>query len=104
MNTPDPQQPTQPVSRRNFLTSTSTAVVGGGLLGTLALERAVHGQVSHDTIRVALVGCGGRGSGAASQALSTEGDVKLVAVADAFKDNLERGLNSVKKQHTKKVE
>jgi predicted dehydrogenase len=50
-----------------------------------------------DTIRVGLIGCGGRGTGAATQALSTKGKVKLVAMGDAFKDRLEGSLNELKK-------
>lgn len=45
---------------------------------------------SNDTIRIGLAGCGGRGRGAAEQALNTEGPTKLVAMADAFDDNLQR--------------
>jgi predicted dehydrogenase len=48
-----------------------------------------------ETIKVALIGCGGRGAGAAAQALSTAGPVKLWAVADAFADRIETGLNSL---------
>jgi myo-inositol 2-dehydrogenase/D-chiro-inositol 1-dehydrogenase len=98
--------PSQPVvSRRSFLRQSSTAVAGGAFLGALPIERLAHGAISPgDTIRVALVGCGGRGSGAANQALSTTGDTKLVAVADVFKDRLESGLNNLKSQHSDKVD
>src|SRR5688572_752866 len=92
------------LSRRNFLKSSSKAMAGSALLSTLAVERFAHGALSpSDTVRIALVGCGGRGSGAASQALSTSGPVKLVAVADAFKDQTEKGLNQLKK-HGDKVD
>jgi predicted dehydrogenase len=98
------QQPDAVVSRRTFLKSTSTAVAGGTLLGTLPVERFALGASPGDTIRIALVGCGGRGSGAANQALSTRGDIKLVAMADAFKDHLESSHKNLKKQHGDKVE
>ena len=42
-----------------------------------------------ETIKVALVGCGGRGTGAAMQALLTKQNVKLVAMADAFRDRID---------------
>ena len=42
-----------------------------------------------DTIKVAVIGCGGRGTGAAMQALLTKQNVKLVAMADAFRDRLD---------------
>ncbi|HXJ74133.1 MAG TPA: dehydrogenase, partial [Candidatus Dormibacteraeota bacterium] len=55
-------------TRRSFL-STSTALAGGALLSTMPVERFALGASPGDTIRVALVGCGGRGSGAADQSL-----------------------------------
>lgn len=104
MNKPNSQNSQSQVTRRSFLKSTSTAVAGGSLLGGLSLERSAWGAISPgDTIRVALIGCGGRGSGAASQALSTTGETKLVAMADAFKDRLEGSLNNIKGQHKDKV-
>lgn len=93
-----------PVSRRSFLQSTTTAVAGGALLGALSPERFALGASPGDTIRVALIGCGGRGSGAANQALSTHGDIKLIAAADVFKDQMEGSLNNLRKQHKEKVE
>lgn len=51
-----------------------------------------------ETLRVGLVGCGGRGTGAAAQALAADTNVKLVAVGDAFKDRLESSLETLKKQ------
>src|SRR4051812_10313693 len=85
-------------SRRNFLKNSTKAAAGTALLSTFAVERFAHGAISpSDTVRVALIGCGGRGSGAASQALSTNGKVKLVAMADAFKDRLEGSLGEIKK-------
>jgi len=94
-----------PVSRRSFLKRSSTAVAGGALLSALPIERFAYGAVSPgDTLRIALVGCGGRGSGAADQALSTSGDVKLVAMADAFENNLEAGLKQIARKHEGKVD
>src|SRR5687767_972807 len=89
-------------SRRHFLKNSSKAMAGAALLSTVAVERFAHGAISpSDTVRVALVGCGGRGSGAANQALSTSGPVKLVAVADAYKDQTERALGQLKKHGDK---
>src|SRR5688500_11386973 len=87
-------------SRRNFLKSSSKAAAGTALLSAFAAERFAHGALSpSDTVRVALVGCGGRGSGAANQALSTSGPVKLVAVADAFKERLDGSLKEISSRH-----
>lgn len=48
-----------------------------------------------DTIKVAVIGCGGRGTGAAMQALSTKQNVKLVAMADAFRDRLDNAYKAL---------
>ena len=95
MNDPRHPKVETAVTRRSFLKNTSTAVAGGALLGALPIERFALGASPGDTIRVALIGAGGRGRGAAAQALSTTGDVKLVAVADAFQNSLESGLKQV---------
>src|SRR5687767_8014471 len=91
-------------SRRHFLKNSSKAMAGTALLSGLAVERFAHGAISpSDTVRIALVGCGGRGTGAANHALSTQGPVKLVAVADAFKPQTDRALNQLK-GHKDKLE
>jgi predicted dehydrogenase len=74
-------------SRREFLKS-SSAVAGGALAGTLAISRAAHASVD-DTIKVGLIGCGGRGTEAAQQALHADKGSKLVAMGDAFDDRLQ---------------
>ena len=92
-------------SRRNFLKNSSKAAAGTALLSAFAAERFAHGALSpSDTVRVALEGCGGRGSGAANQALSTSGPVKLVAVADAFKERLDGSLKEISSRHKDKVD
>jgi predicted dehydrogenase len=74
-------------SRRDFL-KTSTVLTGGAMLSGLPLAQAANSLVD-DTIKVALIGCGGRGTGAAFQALQTKHNVKLVAMADAFRNRLD---------------
>ena len=93
-------------SRRTFVKQ--SAVVVGGTLAIPTVGKAIdairpanaHGD---DVIRVALVGCGGRGAGAANQALSTTGNVELVAMADAFSDRLEGTLQHLKNNHPETV-
>jgi predicted dehydrogenase len=80
-----------PLSRRRFLKTTSTAVVAGSVMAGLAIPRGVFGG-STDTLKIALVGCGGRGTGAANQALSTPGPTKLVAMADVRPEQLAKSL------------
>jgi myo-inositol 2-dehydrogenase / D-chiro-inositol 1-dehydrogenase len=92
----------KPITRRSFLQTTSLAA-GGAVLGGLSVERGAHAQGS-DTIKVALVGCGGRGSGAAQQALSTAGNVKLVAMADAFSDRLNSSYKELAAKNSAKME
>jgi predicted dehydrogenase len=75
-------------SRRNFLK-------GSAIAGTLATLPNVH-AVGNSLLRVGLIGCGERGTGAAAQALSADPDVKLVAMADAFEDRLEGSLATLK--------
>jgi predicted dehydrogenase len=82
-------------SRREFLKTSASAVAATGLLSALAPP--VHAANS-DTIKVALIGCGSRGAGAAVQALSTSGPVKLWAMADAFSDRLENCLRNVERE------
>ena len=89
-------------SRRTFLKQTSTAAVATALAG-VAVPRVHAAQDS--TIRLALVGCGGRGSGAVVDAFSASGGpVKLVAMADLFEDRLKRSLGSLSKQHPNLVD
>ncbi|MFV2067706.1 MAG: Gfo/Idh/MocA family protein [Pirellulales bacterium] len=72
-------------SRRQFLQRSSSAVTGAALASAIA-TRAYAGE--DHTIKVALVGCGGRGTGAAMNALSTQGPTKLWAMADVFENRL----------------
>jgi predicted dehydrogenase len=74
-------------SRREFVKT--TAVLAGGAMGMPLLSKANYFSGAEDTINVALVGCGGRGTGAAMQACLTRQNVKLVAMADAFRDRVD---------------
>jgi predicted dehydrogenase len=73
--------------RRNFVKQTS--MIAGGLMAAPLLSRANYFSGAAGTIKVALVGCGGRGKGAAIQAMLSKQNVKLVAMADAFRDRLD---------------
>ena len=86
-----------PTSRRDFLKRSATTVAGTALAFNLDVARNAH-AAGNDTIKIALVGCGGRGTGAAVNALSTKANVKLVAMADAFKDSLEGSLRSIHRE------
>ena len=89
-------------SRRVFLKSSGRVAAASALVGTAIPY--VH-AAENNTIQVALIGCGGRGTGAAAQALSVNrGPVKLVAMADAFKDRIERSYKNLKKSSGDKVD
>src|ERR1044072_9731257 len=80
-------------SRREFIKS--SALAGAAVPGSLAVPRP--GYCAEDnTIKIALVGCGGRGTGAAAQALATQGPTKLWAMADAFAHRLDSSFNSLR--------
>ncbi|MEM6690046.1 MAG: Gfo/Idh/MocA family oxidoreductase [Planctomycetota bacterium] len=78
-----------PNSRRQFLTTTGAAAATATLASTVA--RTAH-AAGDDTIRVVLIGAGGRGSGAIQNIFNTKGNTKLVAVADAFEDKARKSL------------
>lgn len=74
-------------SRRDFVKQTS--ILAGGFMAAPFMGGANFFSGSDDAIKVAVIGCGGRGTGAAMQALLSKQNVKIVAMADAFADRLE---------------
>lgn len=88
-------------SRRLFLKRSGGVLAGTALTGALA-TRSYAG--ANHTIRVALIGCGGRGTGAAVNALSTSGPTKLWAMADVFENRLESSFKSLSKKFGKQVD
>src|SRR6185436_11286031 len=92
----NPALSSQPTSRREFLKTAAQAASAISVLAGVALP-AVHAQGS-DQIKIALIGCGGRGGGAAKNALSVQkGGAKLVAMADVFENKLNNALRSLKR-------
>jgi myo-inositol 2-dehydrogenase/D-chiro-inositol 1-dehydrogenase len=82
-------------SRRDFLKSAAATVAGLGLAGAMATP--VH-AAGDDTLKIALIGCGNRGTGAIVQALNTQGSVQLWALADTFEDRVEACLSHVQRE------
>ena len=82
-------------SRRHFLKA-SSAALAGSTLAPLALG-GVHSAGS-DVLKVGLIGCGGRGTGAAANAMRADPQTQLYAMGDAFSDQLNNSLNNLKKQ------
>lgn len=83
-------------SRRIFVKQST--LLAGSLLTAPLLGRSNFFSGADETITVALVGCGGRGTGAAMQALQSKQKVKLVAMADAFRDNLDNCYKSISEE------
>jgi predicted dehydrogenase len=91
-----------PTSRRDFLKSSATIAAASALAG-VALNRS-HAAESN-TIRLALVGCGGRGTGAVADAFAAKaGPVKLHAMADLFEHRLKTSLDALQKDYSEKLD
>jgi predicted dehydrogenase len=82
---------------------TTGALAGAALAAPLALPRPGY-AAEQNTIKIALVGCGGRGTGAAADALSTKGPTKLVALADVFPQRVENSFKALNEKFAKQVD
>jgi myo-inositol 2-dehydrogenase/D-chiro-inositol 1-dehydrogenase len=92
-------------SRRDVLKMAGVALAGSTLPAIAILNpNRAFGGVNAETLKVGLIGCGGRGSGAANQALKADPNVVLHAVGDIFKDKMETSLAGLMKVHGPKVQ
>jgi len=98
MNTPAATS----TSRREFIKTSTTAAVGGMLAAHLSFPEKSFAANS-DTLKIGLIGCGGRGTGAANQALHADKNVVLTAMADVFEDQLKGSLQALKKENGERV-
>jgi predicted dehydrogenase len=87
-------------TRRSFLKNSSVAAIGS----TIAAPAILRGAPSTSTLKIGLIGAGGRGSGAAQQAMNADPNVKLWAVGEAFQDKADKAVNRFKKSHADKVD
>ncbi|HOW67483.1 MAG TPA: Gfo/Idh/MocA family oxidoreductase [Candidatus Paceibacterota bacterium] len=103
MNSSGTQNPLSRATRREFLKTSTKAVAGVALAAAVARPGYAAGS---DQINVALIGCGGRGTGAAEDALSTSklGPIKLVAMADVFESRLKSSYNQFSKAPASEVD
>ncbi|GAB5522786.1 MAG: Gfo/Idh/MocA family oxidoreductase [Roseivirga sp.] len=85
-------------TRREFLEASAKVAGTGMLLGALPISMSAYAGAAGE-IKVALVGCGGRGTGAAAQAIEADSDVRLVAMADVFADRLENSFKHLSKKY-----
>lgn len=84
------------LTRREFVRNTS--ILTGGMFAAPLIGNQYFFPAGNGEIKVAVIGCGGRGTGAAVQALSTKQNVKLVAMADAFRDRLDECYQTIMKE------
>lgn len=84
-------------SRRTFVKN--TALLSTSLLLPTMEIGAMANVFNEKKLKIALVGCGGRGSGAADQAIQADDNVELVAMADAFKDRLDNSYNGLSEKY-----
>lgn len=84
--------------RRDFI-KTSALLTGGAMLSPFTLPGAY--AAGDDVIKIAVIGCGGRGTGAVFQAFETGQNIQLVAMADAFKDRLDQSYERIFKNYGK---
>lgn len=88
--------------RRTFVKNSATALAGSALLAGLPIE--AFGLGPQKEIRIGLVGCGGRGTGAAHEALKTSTVVKLVALGEVFEDRLNNAYQNLKNTYGDQVQ
>ena len=96
----DTNKPTTLSSRRDFLSSTGKVAAASVLAGVSI--PAVHAAGS-DQIRLALIGCGGRGSGAVVNAMDADDGVALTAMADLYEDRLERSRAAIEGKYKERA-
>src|SRR6266849_3112349 len=92
MSQPEPNQ----TSRREFLKTSSTAVISGAVAAPFILSSSARGASPGETLRLGLIGCGGRGNGAAANAMTADSNTVLHAMADIQASRIEGGLSAIR--------
>ncbi len=92
MSQPEPNQ----TSRREFLKTSSTAVISGAVAAPFILSSSARGASPGETLRLGLIGCGGRGNGAAANAMTAHSNTVLHAMADIQASRIEGGLSAIR--------
>ncbi|MGV8878149.1 MAG: Gfo/Idh/MocA family protein [Sphingobacteriaceae bacterium] len=88
--------------RRSFLRKSGIIILGSTLASPYGMANSPFGT-RKSVIKVGLIGCGGRGTGAAVQALKADPDVVLIAMGDIFEDNLEKAYNALMETSSSQV-
>ena len=92
------------LSRRQFIKTAGIATIGATLPGTSVLGSKAMWSSNSNTLKVGLIGCGGRGTAAAGEALNADPNVIITAMADAFDDRLQESYNKLKEKYKDKVQ
>jgi predicted dehydrogenase len=90
-------------SRRQILRLSASTGIAGVMASRVTLPSIVSGRPNTETLRVGLIGCGGRGTGAALNALNADEHVELSAMADLFEDSLQSSLAQLQRRVPEKV-
>ena len=90
-------------TRREFVKKSSSAVLASGIGFGILSAKGSQRHLNSDTLKVGIIGCGGRGSGAALQAVNSEDNVVLTAMADAFRDRLDKSYESLMAEAPDKI-
>jgi myo-inositol 2-dehydrogenase / D-chiro-inositol 1-dehydrogenase len=92
-----------PRTRRDFLKSTSGAVLAGAWAAQAGFPAIAHGASDSRKLKIGVVGCGYRGTGAASQALTADSNSELFAMGDVFANKLASSLATLSKKHPDRI-
>lgn len=98
----DTTSPSAPASRRDFLRN-ATGAAAFALAAPAILVREQAFAANTDTLKIGLIGCGGRGTGAAGNALTADNNIVLAAVGDAFPEPIEGAIKNLKEQFGNRV-
>ena len=90
-------------SRRKFIQTTGATALGSTLAINVMGNTSAKYQFNADTLKVGLIGCGGRGTGAANQAMNAEENVALVAMCDVFEDRLKTAYDALMEENPEKM-
>ncbi|WP_236980394.1 Gfo/Idh/MocA family protein [Membranihabitans maritimus] len=88
-------------NRRTFIKNSSFAVAGSMMPFNIIKSGSLY--TNNDIVKVGLIGCGGRGTGAAVQALNADDNVHLTAMGDIFPDRMEKSLSALKEEHPERT-
>ena len=91
-------------SRRKFLKSSGATILGTTIGANLLAKNSPFRYNDNDVLKVGLIGCGGRGTGAANQAMNADSKAILTAMADIFPDRLEQSYNALKEENPEKLQ